>query len=306
MKDKPALSFHVPSSPTLTGAPERVIAPGMRVAPLYRSTEIVRPFPGVNPEPTIVTPVGMFPATICVAPKVMAGVPKMVRLTVAALPDASVTTITRMPAGVVALTLKPKPADDNKLPSALVVTVTPDPSADAGLVAVFSHVVAVPFTVKVSSELAAKPAPVTVTFESGLTATSDPSLGMVVYVAVAAAPLAPTTLIVCAPAVEAVGIPYPVSISMAPFVLATVKPAAKSPPIVMVVESNFTVSASPALKPEPVIEIRTALLRGPDVGVPEVGEIWIAAAATLSVVVAVLTGRPAIESATVSTYDPGI
>lgn len=186
--------------------------------------------PGVNPVPVIVTALGMFPATMFDAPNMTVGVPKTVKVVVAELPDASVTTIASVPAGVVAVTLKPKNADDSKLPLASVVTVTPVPSADAGLVAVFSHVVAVPFTVNVSSEFAAKPAPVTVTFESGLTAVSDPSLGIVVYVAVAAAPVEPTTLMVCAPAVEAVGIPNPVRSSIAPFVLATVKPAAESPP----------------------------------------------------------------------------
>lgn len=184
--------------------------------------------PGVKPEPAIVTAVGIAPATMFDAPNVMAGVPKTVRFTVAVLPDASVTTMTSMPAGVVAETLKPTFAI--KLPFASVTTVTPVPSADAGLVAVFSHVVAVPLTVSVSSEFAAKPAPVTVTFESGLTALIDANLGIVVYVAVAAAPLAPTTLIVCAPAVAWVGIPNPVAISIAPLVLTTVKPAGESPP----------------------------------------------------------------------------
>lgn len=74
----------------------------------------------------------------------------------------------------------------------------------------------------------------------------------------------------------------------------------------MTVESNFTVSASPALKPEPVMEILTALLKGPDVGVPEIGVIWIAAAATLRVVVAVLIGKPPVESDNAKVYEPGM
>jgi len=87
--------------------------------------------------------------------------------------------------------------------------------------------------------------------------------------------------------------------SIAPFVLTTVRPTAVV--AVRVVESNFTVNASPALNPEPVKAIVAVLLR-----VPEVGVIWICAAATLSVVVAVLIGRPALESDSVSMYEPGM
>lgn len=74
----------------------------------------------------------------------------------------------------------------------------------------------------------------------------------------------------------------------------------------MVVASNFTVNVSLALNPDPVIAILTALLKGPLVGVPEVGVIWMAAAATLIVVVAVLIGKPPIESDNAKVYEPGM
>jgi len=175
-----------------------VVIAVISVVPWYRLTVMLRE-PGVKPVPEIDTPVGMAPATMFEAPKVIAGVPKMVRVVVAELPDASVTTMISAPGAVVAETLKPTFAI--KSPVVPVTTVTPVASADAGVVLVSSHVVVVPLIVSVCSEFAAKPVPVMVTFESGLTAVSAPNLGMIVYVAVAAAPVAPTTLIVCAPAV---------------------------------------------------------------------------------------------------------
>ena len=141
----------------------------------------------------------MAPATITEAPNVIAGVPKTVKVVLAELPDASVTTMVSVPAAVVEATTKPLPAI--KLPLASVTTVDPVGSATAGVTDVSIHVVTVPLTVSVCSEFAAKPAPVMVTCAPGLTAFNDPSLGMIVYVAVADAPVAPMTLIVCAPAV---------------------------------------------------------------------------------------------------------
>jgi len=221
------------------------------VLPWYRLAVMLRPAPGVKPVPEIDTPVGMAPATMFEAPKVMAGVPKTVRVVVAELPDASVTTMINAPGAVVEETLKPTLAI--KLPFASVTTVTPVASADAGVVLVSSHVVTVPLIVRVCSEFAAKPAPVIVTFEPGLTALSEPIFGVIVYVAVADAPLAPTTLTVCAPAVVAVGNTKPESMSIAPFVLATVRPTAVVAD--RVVESNFTVNVSLALNPDPVKQL---------------------------------------------------
>jgi hypothetical protein len=97
--------------------------------------------------PEIDTPVGMFPATITEAPKVMVGVPKTVKDVVAELPDASVTTMVSVPGAVVVGTTKPTP--DIKSPVAVVTTVTPVASAIAGTTAVFIHVVTVPLTVSV-------------------------------------------------------------------------------------------------------------------------------------------------------------
>lgn len=124
-----------------------------------------------------------------------------------------------------------------------------------------------------------------------------------VYVAVADAPLAPITLMTCAPAVAAVGIRKPELMSIPPFVLMTVKPTGEL--AVMVVASNITVIGSLALNPDPVKAIVLAL---PEevVGVPEVGVIWTCAAATLMVAVAELIGRPALESESWSVYEPGM
>jgi hypothetical protein len=99
------------------------------------------------------------------------------------------------------------------------------------------------------------------------------------------------------------GIGKPELISIPPLVLMTVKPTAGL--AVLVVESKFTVIESLALNPEPVIAIVIAL-PCEFVGVPEVGVIWICAAATLIVVVAELIGRPALESDSCSVYDPGM
>lgn len=230
-----------------------------------------------------------------------AGSPNTVRVVVAELPDASVTTMVSVPGTVVVGTTNPTPVI--KLPVAVVTTGVPAGIAIAGTTAVFSHVVTVPLTVSVCSEFAAKPAPVMVTCAPGLTADSDPNWGIMVYVAVADAPLAPMTLMTCAPAVAAVGIRKPELMSIPPFVLMTVKPTGEL--AVMVVASNITVIGSLALNPDPVKAIVLALPEDV-VGVPEVGVIWTCAAATLMVVVAELIGRPALESDSWSVYEPGM
>jgi len=296
LKVNPASVVNDPLLPTLTVVALIVMAV-ISVLPWYRLAVTLRPVPGVKPVPAIETPVGMLPATMFEAPNVMAGVPKTVRVVVAELPDASVTTMIRTPGAVVEETLNPTFAI--KLPFASVTTVTPAASADAGVVLVSSHVVTVPLTVSVCSEFAAKPLPAMVTFAPGLTATGCVNWGMIVYVAVADAPLAPTTLTMCAPAVAWAGSTKPESMSIAPFVLTTVRPTGVV--AVRVVASNFTVNASLALNPEPVKAIVTALPK-----VPEVGVIDSAAAATLIVVVAELIGAPPLESDSCSVYEPGM
>jgi len=252
---------------------------------------MTRSVPGEKPVPEIDTPVGIAPATITEAPKVIAGSPKTVNVVVAELPDASVTTMVSVPAAVVVGTTKPTPAI--KSPVAPVTTGVPAGIAIAGTTAVFSHVVTVPLTVSVCSEFAAKPLPVIVTCAPGLTAASDPNWGIIVYVAVADAPLAPMTLMVCAPAVADVGIRKPELINIPPFVLMTVKPTGEL--AVMAVASNITVIESLALNPDPVKAIVLAVPKALS-GVPETGVIWTCAAATLIVVVAELIGKPALES----------
>lgn len=269
--------MNVPSEPTLTVVALIVMAV-ISVLPWYRLAVMLRPVPGVKPVPVIETPVGMLPATMFDAPNVMVGVPKTFRVVVAELPDASVTTMIRAPGAVVEETLKPTFAI--KPPVALVKTVTPAASADAGVVLVSNHVVTVPLIVSVCSEFAAKPLPATVTFAPGLTATGCINWGMIVNVAVAHPPLVLVTVTVCAPAVAAKGNTNPEFMSIPPFVLITVRPTGVV--AVIVVESNCTVIASPAANPEPVIAKVTGLDAVPSVLV--VGLIWIWAAATLKVV----------------------
>jgi hypothetical protein len=103
--------------------------------------------------------------------------------------------------------------------------------------------------------------------------------------------------------VVTVGIRKPESISIAPFVLTTVRPTGVA--AVMVVASNITVKVSLALNPEPVRAIVIAVPKAL-VGVPEIGLIWICAAATLIVVVAVLIVMPPLESDNDSVYEPGM
>jgi hypothetical protein len=61
---------NVPSTATVTGEPVSVTAV-ISVDPWYRLAVIARE-PGVKPEPEMVTPVAMLPATICEAPNVIA------------------------------------------------------------------------------------------------------------------------------------------------------------------------------------------------------------------------------------------
>jgi hypothetical protein len=118
-----------------------------------------------------------------------------------------------------------------------------------------------------------------------------------VNVAVADAPFAPMTVIVCAPAVAAVGMTKPELMSIPPFVFMQVKPTGVV--AVITVESKYTVIVSFALNPEPVIAIVTGLVIDPSLLV--VGVISICAAATLNVVDAEFT-----PSDSDSVYAPGI
>lgn len=142
-----------------------------------------------------------------------------------------------------------------KLPSEVVLTVVPAGRAAGVLPPTFSHVVAVPLTVSVCTEFAAKPIPVIATAWPGLTAGSESSFGVMVNVVCAYAPVEPWTVIVCVPAVVAVGSSMPERRSMPPFVLTTVRPTGFVALIGLL--SNLTVSVSFALNPEPVIAIVT-------------------------------------------------
>lgn len=219
---KPASVPNVPSLSTVTD-PLLSVTVATSVDPLYRLAEILR-VPGVKPEPVMDTPFTMFPATIFAEPNVIAGEASTVRLVLAVLPDASVTTMFSVPAAVVDGTTKPTVVLVIKLPFESVTTCVPVGSDVAGVVPTFSQVVAVPLTVSVCSEFAANPLPVMATCAPGLTAASASSFGCTVNVAVADAPFAPMTVIVCAPAVAAVGMTKPELMSIPPFVFMQVKP----------------------------------------------------------------------------------
>lgn len=191
-------------------------------------------------------------------------------------------------------TTKPTGTVVYKPPDDVVTTDVPADSADAGVVPTFSHVVAVPLTVSVCAEFAEKPLPVIAICAPGLTAGSASSFGCTLNVAVAYAPLAPWTIMVCAPAVAAAGMLKPELMSIPPFVLMTVKPTGV--PAVIPVLSNVTVIDSPALNPEPVSAIFVNAPRVPDVGLTAID-----ADATLSVPVAVLTPSDSDRA-----YEPGM
>lgn len=172
----PANAVNEPVVPTVAGDPIIVTAPPISVDPWYR-LPVKAVAPGVKPEPAIETPVAMFPATMFAEPKVMAGVPRTVRVVLAVLPAASVTVTWIVPGACVVGTSNP--TVEYKSPVAPVTTNVCTIVVD-GVVAVFLQSVGTPSRESDCSEFAANPSPPTVTFAPGLTAVSVSSFGSMV------------------------------------------------------------------------------------------------------------------------------
>lgn len=169
-----------------------------RVEPLYSLAEIVfvPGAVGVKPVPEIETPLSAaVPATTFVVPTAIAGVPNTVRIVLAVLPEASLTSTTSVPGACVADRVNPTATPVYRVPTAFVSTTAW--LIDAAVAPLkSSQVVAVPLTVKVCNEFIAKPEPVMTTFAPGLTAARSVNDGVTVKVAVAYAPVLPATLTV--------------------------------------------------------------------------------------------------------------
>jgi len=119
--------------------------------------------PGVKPVPD--TPTVPTPAIACAAAKVMAGADKIVKVTLAVLPDASVTAIATLPAACAAVMFIA--LFTGMLPAVSVVMLVAD-----ACVTVLYHCTAVPPKVTVIPELAANPAPLIGTIVGARTAVS--------------------------------------------------------------------------------------------------------------------------------------